>query len=282
MDGTPGGRMTPPRDHDATEDYAPVIPLRRRQHERKLEQPTAETGLGGIWDPDAPLPSLTQPHSRCHPSTEAPPTGRPHPAADGLEHNLGLATSTSGTAQSTIRARRSWRRASTAAACCLLATAAVALAVQPGTPPPKRVASGPATHPSGQAVGHPAAAAPRKPTHHAGRRMNPARRGTRPKRLGARDNASAHQVTAPIHLASHRSVRHSRNPAVRPAPPLASAYALPRTTTATVAATVPPPAKTAPAQVTGTPTLHNRLPNDVLETANRPSASACVPGELGC
>src|SRR5580693_5906700 len=62
MDRTPGGTMTPPHDEDAPcDDFAPVIPLRRRQPDPDPTTPTENTGPDspGIWDPDAPLADLT-------------------------------------------------------------------------------------------------------------------------------------------------------------------------------------------------------------------------------
>src|ERR1019366_5165585 len=86
MDRTSGGTMTPPRDEDATcGDFAPVIPLRRRQPDIETVEPAGITDPGSrdLWNPDAPLEGLPQRPSvstellvRPAASTEADASGR--------------------------------------------------------------------------------------------------------------------------------------------------------------------------------------------------------------
>jgi len=83
MDETSGGTMTPPRDEDANSgDFAPVIPLRRRQQDPEAAAPTEkiEPDSRGIWDPDTPIADLTErPSLREQPRATEPLVRRAQP-----------------------------------------------------------------------------------------------------------------------------------------------------------------------------------------------------------
>src|ERR1039458_10028687 len=129
MDGTSGGTMTPPRDEDAScDDFAPVIPLRRRQLD--IEPPavthTLEPDSRGLWDSDAPIPGLPERASRPEqpPAPELP--ARPPQGLDYIDPNAGEAMPHH-SSRSPRRLRR--RLALPASAAAILAATAAALIV---------------------------------------------------------------------------------------------------------------------------------------------------------
>ena len=260
--------MTPPRDHDAdTREFAPVIPLRRRQHDAASNgaTQTLETDRPGIWDADAPLAGLTErPGVRDQPATE--PLERRLASADsGSEH--GEPDTPSRSAGAGSRHLSGPRRVQIAAACAVLAATAGVLA--PAAPDGRRHATRAATVALPSAVAH-----AQTPTGPARATLSPA---TTVRHRHAR------------HLAVKRvaSSRPARNPNHRAQQPSRKLTARPVTLATTVhtaqpgVVSEPPPAGGPPARMT--PPGHTQTAS--IPHSTRPSSSAasqCVPGELGC
>ncbi len=238
--------MTPPHDHDATsEQFAPVIPLRRRQRDVETAHPTgdAEPGCGGIWDPDSPPASLTARRSPCDPPTGAPEGARTAEAAGSLGEDAGAAPP--------LGARR--RRGRIAAACGVLAAVTFAFALtgagRPHATHSAKVAPKVAIRPS---VTHAA------PATRAKRRTH--RVATRPDRRSS--PLAKRGRKAPVHHAAVATSTHASLPAAPVSEPTPLA---------------PPPTLTVP-----TPSHQTLRPDQALAAVRSQNASACVPGELGC
>ena len=138
MDETSGGTMTPPRDEDANSgDFAPVIPLRRRQPDPEAAAPMEkiEPDSRGIWDPDTPIADLPERPSLREQPTATEPLVRPSAAVGEVEVSGGDATTA--TRHHRTRSRRLTRRrlAQLTVACGFLATAALAVALAGGGRP---------------------------------------------------------------------------------------------------------------------------------------------------
>jgi hypothetical protein len=251
--------MTPPRDGDA--DFAPVIPLRRRQPDRhaagvELTEPVA----GGVWDTDTP-------------PTDLPP--RPsvwdQPAATELlvpTATIGGevgASGRDGDATGRPRGRRSGRPArrrvaEIAVAIAVLTTAAVAIAVLTATSHPRltHAAARTTANVPRRAVSHSTtvADAPRTNTHGDGKRAAN-RTAMRPRKVTRKRRT--HHARATQH-ARHVTVQAHGAPAVVPA-----ATGVPLATEPLITSTHS--SETSPASVS---------------PARGGAATSCVPGELGC
>ena len=248
MDSTEGGTMTPPHDEDATcDDFAPVIPLRRRQPDPEPDQQTEniDPDSPGIWDLDAPLADLTaRPSRSAQPSaTDAltrPPIGtvEPSPSSDR---------------EATIAARGRPRLphfprrrvALIALACCVLAAPAGAV-----------LAGGGGSHP------HATHAATAGPTSALGRTVTPtAPAKTEPK-------SHTHHPAAGTAKRSRAVARHSAKRRVRH-PALARSEHTSQSATATSSS---PPAP--PPQARTTPIQQIHAPAHSSGTVNSRGASA--------
>jgi hypothetical protein len=244
--------MTPPRDEDATcEHFAPVIPLRRREYDSAPDEltETAEPDSRDLWDPDCPLASLTARRLPRDSPTGAP-TGARTIAAPSLSRN-GEAPG----AEASRRARSvqmSRRRGWVVAACSVLAAAALA-----------RTLTG-AGHP---ATTHLATVAPRVAITTSVKHAAPPTQ-TKPR---------SRRVAAPRDQRSAPPTKHSRTTAPRLARVTASTHASLTDTAVSESATT---STAAPLQAP--PTHQTARTANRLEAVRRSSASACVPGELGC
>src|ERR1700690_2191954 len=137
MDGTSGGTMTPPRGEDGTsDDFAPVIPLRRRQLD--VEAPavtdTLEPDSRGLWDSDAPIPGLPERASRSEQPPAPEPPARSPQGLDYIDPNAGEAMPRH-TSGSTRRLRRGLALAAPAAAILAATAAALIVAASGGARP---------------------------------------------------------------------------------------------------------------------------------------------------
>lgn len=258
MDGTTGGTMTPPRDTDATtEDFAPVIPLRRRQPDPAATRAPAlddDAGAGGIWDPDAPPASLTARRPPHDPATEALAAVVAGSLDSSRSEGADLPPASRG-ARTVLGAHR--RSGQLAALCGVLAiAAALALALAGvGRPHPTHLAKAPSTAAPEHAVTNaPTALRPKLHTHALGTRID--------------RRSRAHP-------------KHSRKTAAQKVTLAASAHAslagavVSESTTGT-------PTQTAPTQTQASSADQTTRPGHQLEAAIRRAAAACVPGELGC
>ena len=265
----PTSTMTPPHDHDAdTHEFAPVIPLRRRQHDTDNPRATQtlEADRPGIWDPDAPLAGLTQRVSARH---TAGPLERPVASADRPAERSDRATPVAGRRARAGSHRLTRRRAQIAAGCAVLAATAavlaVALAAPDGRPHPTRTAT---VTPPG-ALGQRKIHATQPPTT-----SSPAitKRRHHPRHHTANRVANSR----PPRTANHRAEQTGRKLSTR------------RVTLATTVQT-PQPIVGSDPPPTPRPTAHTTAPRHT-QTASVPhdtgqrsrAASACVPGELGC
>ena len=256
MDGTMGGTMTPPRDEDANSgDFAPVIPLRRRQPDadNAVATKNPEPDARGIWDPDAPIADLTERPRPLKKTTTTELLARPTANACEADTPGHETTAAVPPAKSPRHARR--RLAQLTAACGVLATAAVVVALAGGARPrathtatitPTRVPERTATDSAA------AKTRPKTDTHRV------AVRTTKRPRLVAR-----HSRKRPAH---HATVTASAN---------RSRYVA---TTSTSRPVTRPAARTTPVWRAQEPA---RSPK-TISSARSTGISSCVPGELGC
>jgi hypothetical protein len=243
---------TPPRDHDpAAEDFAPVIPLRRRQFGTDASPALdREPGGGGLWDPDAPPASLTERRPPRQPQGLALPASLAGNPATRTGH-------AQASPQATGARRFATRRRGLeliAPACSILAVAAIALAVSGGghhSPNPDL-----------------AKAPPTIASRHAAMNATPPAQPERRTQLAAastRRRARAHGNR------SHRTA--ARTPGV-----VASTHVALTATTPDEPTT---PTEAAPTATQPPPTAH-RAVGDLEAARRRAATAACVPGELGC
>jgi len=257
MDATTGDTMTPPRDPDApTQDFAPVIPLRRRQPDGETTTPAVdgEGGRGGIWDPDAPPTNLTERRQPHDPPTSALTTA----SAANLDSSASQHTDMAPAARPAGTAHRSRRRhRRIAAACGALATApALALTFAlagSGHPHPHQLAKVPL----------------RVATEHT---ATNAATATRPKRR-------PHRVESRNDLRSRAHPKRERKTPAGKATLAASTHtSLPEAPAVQSPTLAAPPTQTAQASTQTAQTPH--LADGTAKS--RAAAAACVPGELGC
>ena len=251
--------MTPPHDHDAdTAEFAPVIPLRRRQH--NTDNPgatqTVEADRPGIWDPDAPLAGLTQrPSARDQHATD--PLERPVASADGPAERGESATPAARRRARAGSHRLARRPAQIATGCAVLAATAAVLALA-GRPHPTRTAT----------VTLPGA--------HGQQKIHAARPHTTSGQATTERKPRAHRLAAK-HVAYSRPTRNpSRKLRTHPVT-VATAVQAPKP----VVVSDPPTTGRPPANAT--PPAHTQtasIPHHAGQSHN--AASQCVPGELGC
>ena len=260
MDQT--GTMTPPHDHDAdTAEFAPVIPLRRRQHgtDSPGATQTLETDRPGIWDPDAPLAGLTQRPSALDQQT-TDPLERPVAPADGPAERGDPSMPVARRRARAGSHRLVRRRGQIATGCAVLAATAAVLALAAPAGRPHATRSSTVTLPGA----------------HGEQKIHAARPHTTLSDATIEGKPRARRLAA-------KHVAHSR-PARNPTRKL-------RTRAVTVATTVqtpepvvvsdPPPTGRPPANTT--PPAHTQtasIPHHAGQS--RSAASQCVPGELGC
>jgi hypothetical protein len=243
--------MTPPRDEDAScDDFAPVIPLRRRQLD--VEPPavtdTLEPDSRGLWDSDAPIPGLPERASRSEqpPAPELP--ARSPQGLDYIDPNAGEAMPRHGSG-SPRRLRR--RLALAVSAAAILAAAAAALIV---------AASGGAdTH-----ANHP-------PTSRSAITRGPAVADARPSRTVTATHAPSSESKTAVR--SHRAARRRHRPAT---------HRRAAVSTAVQTGSSNAPAGASLSSVPLLPVVHTRAPVVNSRTPGSGAASSCVPGELGC
>jgi hypothetical protein len=246
--------MTPRRDEDANSgDFAPVIPLRRRQPGTDtavaIENP--EPDARGIWDPDAPIADLTE---RPPPRNKPTPTdllARPTASADEADTPGDETTAAVPRGKSPRNARR--RLAQLTAALAVLATAAVIVALAGGAHPR-------ATH-----------AATITPT----RVSEPTVTATAAAKTVPKTNTHLVGVRAadrPRSVARHGRKRPAHHAAVT-----ASAYR-PRFVVATSLPATQEPARTTPVARAQDPVRSPRT----ISGKRSSGITSCVPGELGC
>ncbi len=249
--------MTPPRDENAgCDDFAPVIPLRRRQH--TLERPVAAerpTPDFAVADSDPAIPGLDELPSVWQQPEATELLIRPTTAAEDREAGDREATAASarrGSGSPHVLRRRFIQIAAVSAVLATTAGAVVVAAAGGGSHP--RPAHATATLSTSELGGTVTHTAPVKPATH-----------DRARRSATKTTARSHEVTR---RDTKRPVRHTtaaaREHVVSSVGP---------------ASTVEPSAPTleqTTALQHGQPPVHNRA------TAPSSAASACVPGELGC
>ena len=255
MDGTSGGTMTPPRDENATcDDFAPVIPLRRRQH--NLERPVAGEPPApdfAVADSDPAIPGLDELPSVWQQPEATELLIRPTTAAE--DRVVGEREATAVTARGSGSPHGLRRRfIQIAAVSAVLATTAAVVVAAAGGGSHPRPTHATATLPTselGDTVTH---TPPVKPATH-----------DRARRSATKMTARSHAVTR---HSSKRRVRHTTLAAresvassIGPASTLALSTQTREQTTAFQHGQAP---------------VHNRA------TAGSGPASSCVPGELGC
>jgi len=254
MDGTSGGTMTPPRDEDATcDDFAPVIPLRRREH--TLERPVAT---------EPPAPDLAAADATAQtPGIDALPSVwqqpeatelliRPNTAADALYAGRREAATARRGSGSPHRVRR--RLVQVAAASAVLAVTAAAVVAVAGDGDHPRPTNAAVTLPA-NAHGHTVATTP------------PVKTATR-----------THTRTAATKT-SKRSPRVTRHSGKRPVRHAAAAARPHQSSSVGSASAV---LSSAPAVLATTGVERTQAAAHQPLTPGRSAASSCVPGELGC
>jgi hypothetical protein len=243
--------MTPPRDEDAScGDFAPVIPLRRRQLdvEAAAVTDTLEPDSRGLWDSDAPIPGLPERASRSEqpPAPELP--ARSPQVLDYIDPNAGEAMPRHSSG-SPRRLRRRLALAASAAAILAATAAALIVAASGGARPH---ADHPATSRSTSTPG-------------------PAVADTRP--TGTVTTTHAPSSKPKTGVRSHRAARHRHRPAT---------HRHAAVSTSTRAGASHAPADASLSAVPPLPVVHTRVPVVNSKTPGSGAASSCVPGELGC
>jgi hypothetical protein len=269
--------MTPPRDPDADSEFAPVIPLRRRQPDAdaSAQVELADPGSGGVWDTDAPpawltpRPSVWDQQAATELLVSAAAATR-EVDAGGHEDATAAAPAKAGSGR--LRRRR---LAQVATAIGALATTAVVIVLSSGAAHPHltHTATRPRTSVSRRTVTHtPTASSATKATTvvHRAATTTAARKHTVARHRWTkheRRTHHAHHVT----VITHQHVPSTGTPSSAPTP----------------AATEPPvtePTVTEPAvrepQITSV--RSNQAPAAGVAPARGGAASSCVPGELGC
>ena len=243
--------MTPPRGEDGTsDDFATVIPLRRRQLdvERPAVTDNLEPDSRGLWDSDAPIPGLPEraPRSEQPPVPELP--ARSPQGLDYIDPNAGEAMPR----HSSGSPRRLRRRLPLAA---ILAAAAAGLIVA--------ASGGARPH-----ANHPA-------TSRSASTRGPAVADTRPPRTVTTTHATSSKPKTGVR--SHRAARRSskaathRHAAVSTGTRAGSSNAPAGASLSSLSTSQPP-----------LPVVHTRAPVVNSRTPGSGAASSCVPGELGC
>ena len=256
MDGTSGGTMTPPRDEDATcDDFAPVIPLRRRQHnlDRSVvaEPPTPDFAVA---DSDAAIPGVNELPSVWQQPEATELLIRPTTAAEDREagdREATAATARRGSGSPHVLRRRFVQIAAVSAVLATTGTIVVAAAGGGSHPRPTHAT---ATLPTSELGGTLTHTTPVKPATH------------------DRARSTATKTTARSHAVTRRS---DERPAAHTTV-AARAYVVSSIGPAsTVVLSSPTLEQTTPLRHTPAP-VHNRA------TTGSGPASSCVPGELGC
>jgi len=256
MDGTSGGTMTPPRDENATcDDFAPVIPLRRRQH--NLERPVAGEPPAPDFtatDSDPAIPGLDELPSVWQQPEATELLIRPTTAAEDRE--AGNREATAATARRGSDSAHALRRRfiQIAAVSAVLATTAVVVVAAAGGGSHPRPTHATATLPTSELGGTVTHTPPVKTATH-----------DRARRSATKMTARSHAVTR---HSSKRPVRHTTLAA-------RESVASPISPASTLALSTPTREQTTAFQHGQAP-VHNRA------TAGSGPASSCVPGELGC
>jgi len=269
--------MTPPRDPDATSEFAPVIPLRRRQPDADASGPVerGDPGSGGVWDTDAPPAGLTpRPSVRDQPAaTELLiPAAAAAGEVDASGHEDASATPPHEAGSPRLRRRRLAQVAATIGA---LATTAVVIALASGATQPRLTHA--ATRPPTTASQHAA-------TRHAATRTPPATRATKPNTIVRR--AAATTAARKRTVSRHSRIKHdhrthrARHATVKTHRHVSST-GTPATTPA-LAATQPAVTEPAVTEPQITSVRSDQAPAASVESARGGAASSCVPGELGC
>jgi hypothetical protein len=254
--------MTPPRDGDANSaEFAPVIPLRRRQpdpHSAGAVELT-EVAPGGVWDTDAPPAGLTP-----RPSVWDQPAATEllHPAT-AIEREVDASGRDNLIAPA--RERGPWRPgrrrvAQIVAAIAVLATTAVVLALSAGARHPHLTHAAvrtPATVPGRAATHSTTVASTHRPSTHA-------------HHAATRSATRTHTVVRKRRTQHGRAAQHARHATV-----VAHAHAAPTVVPATAGVSL----ATEP-QITST--RSDQTPPASVAPARGGAASSCVPGELGC
>jgi hypothetical protein len=247
--------MTPPRDEDGTsDDFAPVIPLRRRQPDahRPAVTDNLEPDSRGLWDSDAPIPGLPERASRSEqpPAPELP--ARSPQGLDYIDPHAGEAMPHHGS-RSPRRPRRRLALAASAAAILAATAAALIVAASGGARPH---ANHPATSRSASTLG-------------------PAVANTRPSRTVTATHAPSSKPKTGVR--SHRAARRRHRPAT---------HRHAAVSTGTRAGSSNAPAGASLSSVSTSqpplPVVHTRAPVVNSRTPGSGAASSCVPGELGC
>jgi hypothetical protein len=247
--------MTPPRDEDATcDEFAPVIPLRRRQH--TLERPVVAeppTPDFAVEDSDAAIPGVDELPSVWQQPEATELLIRPTTAAEDRDAGNREATAASARRRSGSPHGLRRRFIQAAAVSAVLATAGAVVVAAAGGGSHPRPARATATLPTSELGATVTHTAPVKPATHDRPRSTATKAATRSHAVARRS------TKRPVHhtpVAAREYVASSVGPAstvVRSAPTL-------ERTTALQHAQAP---------------VHNRA------TAGS-AASSCVPGELGC
>jgi hypothetical protein len=248
--------MTPPRDENATcDDFAPVIPLRRRQHSLEhsvvAERPAPDFAVA---DSEPAIPGLDELPSVWQQPEATELVIRPTAAAEDREAGDREATAASARRGSgSPHVLRRWFIQIAAVSAVLATTGAVVVAAAGGGshPPPTHATATLPTSELGATVTH---TAPVKPATH-----------DRARRSATTMTARSHAVT-----------RHSSKRPVRPTTVAARG---------SVASSVGPASAVEPSAPTlgqTTALQHAQAPVHSRATAGSGPASACVPGELGC
>lgn len=253
--------MTPPREPDANSaEFAPVIPLRRRQPDPHTAGAVelAEPAPGGVWDTDAPPAGLTpRPSVWDQPAaTELlVPTAAIERDVDASRRDDAIGTPRE------RGSRRPGRRrvAQIAAAIAVLATTASAIALSAGTNHPHL------THAATRTL----AKVPARAVTHATTVASTPRPSTHAQ-AATRTATRTHKVARKRRTQHGRTTQHARHATV-----IAQAHAAPTVAPATTAVSL----ATEP-QITSTRS-NQTLPASVAP-ARGGTASPCVPGELGC
>ena len=249
--------MTPPRDENATcDDFAPVIPLRRRQHthERPVagEPPTPDFAVA---DSDPAIPGLDELPSVWQQPEATELLIRPTTAAEDREAGDREATAASARRGSgSPHVLRRWFIQIAAVSAVLATTAGAVVVAAAGGGSHPRPTHATATLPTSELSGTLTHTAPVKPATH-----------DRARSTVTKTTARSHAVT-----------RHSSKRPVRHTTLAAREY---------VASSVSPAStgeQSAPTLGQTTALQHGQAPVHSRATAGSGPASSCVPGELGC
>ena len=248
--------MTPPRDENATcDDFAPVIPLRRRQHTLEhsvvAEPPAPDFAVA---DSDPAIPGLDELPSVWQQPEATELLIRPTTAAE--DRDAGDREATAATARRSSGSPHGLRRGfiQIAAVSAVLATTGAVVVAAAGGGSHPRPTHATATLPTSELGGTLTQTAPVKPATHDRARRSATKAATR----------------------SHRVTRHSSKRPVRHTPVAVREY---------VVSSVGPAStlvRSAPTLGRTTAFQHAQAPVHSRATAGGGPASACVPGELGC